>query len=123
MALRSMAEWLHNVEQVQYLKSLVTNNPKLELTAPAPLNLLCFRYKGNLTDEDQLNSLNKELLFQLHESGVALPSYTILKGKYSLRVANCNHRTIREDFKILVNKVLEIGEKLEPGFGAIERLV
>ncbi len=37
-----------NVEQVQYLKLLVNNNPKLELTAPAPLNLLCFRYKGNL---------------------------------------------------------------------------
>jgi len=39
-----------NVEQVQYLKLLVNNNPKLELTAPAPLNLLCFRYKGNLSD-------------------------------------------------------------------------
>ena len=95
-----------NVEQVQYLKLLVTTNPKLELTAPAPL-------KGKLSDEDQLNSLNKELLFQLHESGVALPSYTILKGKYSLRVANTNHRTIREDFKILTDIVVELGEKLE----------
>jgi len=102
-----------NVEQVQYLKLLVNNNPKLELTAPAPLNLLCFRYKGNLSDEEKLNSLNKELLFQLHESGVALPSYTILKGKYSLRVANTNHRTIREDFKILTDKVVELGGQLE----------
>ncbi len=102
-----------NVEQVQYLKSRVNDNPKLELTAPAPLNLLCFRYRGSLSDEDQLNSLNKELLFQLHESGVALPSYTILKGKYSLRVANTNHRTIREDFKILTDKVVALGEKLE----------
>ena len=102
-----------NVEQVQYLKLLVNSNPKLELTAPASLNLLCFRYKGNLSDEDQLNALNKELLFQLHESGVALPSYTIIKGKYSLRVANTNHRTIKEDFKILTAKVVELGEKLE----------
>jgi len=102
-----------NIEQVQYLKSLVKKNPKLELTAPAPLNLLCFRYKGNLTNNDQLNVLNKELLFRLHESGVALPSYTILKGKYSLRVANTNHRTIKEDFDILINKVTELGEELE----------
>ena len=102
-----------NVEQVQYLKSLVTENPKLELTAPAPLNILCFRYKGNVNDNEQLNALNKELLFQLHESGVALPSYTILNGKYSLRVANTNHRTIKEDFKILIDKVIELGEKLE----------
>lgn len=105
-----------NVEQVQYLKSLVLANPKLELTAPAPLNILCFRYAGNLKDNEQLNLLNKELLFQLHESGVALPSYTILNGKYSLRVANTNHRTLKEDFEILVNKVLELGEKLEPSF-------
>jgi aromatic-L-amino-acid decarboxylase len=108
-----------NVEQVQYLKSLVNENPKLELTAPAPLNLLCFRYKGNLIDAEQLNALNKELLFQLHESGVALPSYTILKGKYSLRVANTNHRTVKEDFKVLVDKVLELGEKLEPDFSKL----
>jgi aromatic-L-amino-acid/L-tryptophan decarboxylase len=105
-----------NVEQVQYLKSLVNENPQLELTAPAPLNLLCFRYKGKLTDDEQLNALNKELLFQLHESGVALPSYTILRGKYSLRVANTNHRTINEDFKILTDKVVELGQKLETGF-------
>ena len=102
-----------NIEQVQYLKSLVNKNPKLELTAPAPLNILCFRYTGNLKDDEQLNLLNKELLFQLHESGVALPSYTILNGKYSLRVANTNHRTMKEDFEILVNKVIELGEKLE----------
>jgi aromatic-L-amino-acid/L-tryptophan decarboxylase len=102
-----------NIEQVQYLKSIITKNPKLELTAPAPLNILCFRYVGNLTDNAQLNLLNKELLFQLHESGVALPTYATLKDKYSLRVANTNHRTLKEDFNILVNKVLELGEKLE----------
>lgn len=105
-----------NIEQVQYLKSLITNNRALELTAPAPLNILCFRYKGKITDNVQLNLLNKELLFQLHESGVALPSYTTLREKYSLRVANTNHRTIREDFEILVNKVIDLGSSLEPDF-------
>lgn len=50
-----------NVEQVQYLKSLVRENSMLELTAPAPVNLLCFRYKGNMMDEQNLNALNKEL--------------------------------------------------------------
>ncbi|MDQ2718562.1 MAG: pyridoxal-dependent decarboxylase [Bacteroidota bacterium] len=102
-----------NVEQVQYLKSLINKNLKLELTGPAPLNLLCFRYIGDLKNDEQLNELNKELLFRLHESGIALPSYTTLKGKYSIRVANTNHRTVKEDFEILVNKVVELGEELE----------
>ena len=105
-----------NIEQVQYLKSLINKNPSLELTAPAPFNILCFRYTGNLHDNAQLNLLNKELLFQLHESGVAMPTYATLHEKYSIRVANTNHRTLREDFEILVNKVLELGAKLEPVF-------
>ena len=100
-----------NIEQVQYLKSLINKNSDLELCAPAPLNILCFRYKGSLTDSEALNSLNKELLLQLHESGVALPSYTTLNGNYALRVANTNHRTLKSDFDILVNKVLELGRK------------
>lgn len=102
-----------NIDQVQYLKSLINKNTSLELTAPAPLNILCFRYRGNMTDNDKLNFLNKELLFQLHESGVALPTYATIKNKYSIRVANTNHRSVREDFEILVSKVIELGTKLE----------
>jgi len=102
-----------NIEQVQYLKSLVLSNPVLELTAPAPLNILCFRYIGGIKDNEKLNVLNKELLLQMHESGVALPTYTTLNGKYSLRVANTNHRTVKADFDILIEKVLELGRKLE----------
>ncbi|MEO8087459.1 MAG: pyridoxal-dependent decarboxylase [Bacteroidota bacterium] len=102
-----------NIEQVQYLKSLVLAQPELELTAPSALNILCFRYIGNIEGNETLNALNKELLLQLHESGVALPSYTTLHGKYSLRVANTNHRTVKKDFEILVDAVLEIGRKLE----------
>lgn len=103
-----------NIEQVQYLKTLVLSQPELELTAPAPLNILCFRYIGKTKNGDQqkLNALNKEILLQLHESGVALPSYTTLHGKYSIRVANTNHRTVKNDFDILVDKVLELGRKL-----------
>jgi len=102
-----------NIGQVQYLKSLVLANPLLELTAPAPLNILCFRYAGGIKDKEILNALNKELLLQLHESGVAVPSYTTLNDNYSLRVANTNHRTLNKDFDILVEKVVEIGKALE----------
>ena len=102
-----------NIEQVQYLKSLVESHADLELTAPAPLNILCFRYTGGIKDNEILNRLNKELLLQLHESGVAVPSYTTLNGKYSLRVANTNHRTVKKDFNILIDKVLELGREIE----------
>jgi aromatic-L-amino-acid decarboxylase len=98
-----------NVEQARYLKTLIEAAPELELLAPVPLNLVCFRYTGEQMDEGQLNELNEELLIELQESGVAVPSSTLIDNKYALRVAITNHRSRREDFDILVRKVLELG--------------
>jgi hypothetical protein len=66
-------------------------------------------------DEGRLNELNEELLIELQESGVAVPSSTLIDGKYALRVAITNHRSRREDFDILVQKVLEIGRDKQYG--------
>jgi glutamate/tyrosine decarboxylase-like PLP-dependent enzyme len=101
-----------NVHQVQYLKKLIEENPKLELVAPAPVNICCFRYKNNSLNDEQLNKLNHELLLRLHESGVALPTYATLKRKYAIRVANTNHRSRKEDFELLVNKVTALGDEI-----------
>jgi glutamate/tyrosine decarboxylase-like PLP-dependent enzyme len=101
-----------NVEQARYLISLVEAAPELEMLAPAPLNIVCFRYVDARLDETQLNSLNEELLIRLHESGVAVPSSTMLNGTYALRVAITNHRSRREDFDLLVSKVVELGSTL-----------
>jgi aromatic-L-amino-acid decarboxylase len=53
------------------------------------------------------------LLLRLHESGVAAPSYTVIHGKYALRVCITNHRSRREDFDILINEVVRIGQQIE----------
>jgi hypothetical protein len=63
-------------------------------------------------DDESLNDLNKELLIDLHESGVAAPSYTVIDDKYALRVAITNHRSKREDFEVLVREVIRLGRKL-----------
>jgi aromatic-L-amino-acid/L-tryptophan decarboxylase len=101
-----------NVEQARYLVALVEAAPKLELLAPVPLNIVCFRYTDASLDASALNRLNEELLIQLHESGVAVPSSTMLNGTYALRVAITNHRSRREDFRLLVRKVVELGRGL-----------
>jgi len=102
-----------NVDQARYLADLVDAAPQLERLAPAPLNIVCFRYRVDSLDETALNELNQELLIRLHESGAAVPSYTTLNGSYALRVAITNHRSRREDFEILVREVIRLGEELE----------
>jgi aromatic-L-amino-acid/L-tryptophan decarboxylase len=104
-----------NVTQARYLASLVDASPELERLAPVALNVVCFRYVGRAGrhSEEMLNALNQELLVRLHESGIAVPSYTTLNGKYALRVANVNHRSQLVDFDILVQEVIELGKELD----------
>jgi hypothetical protein len=49
---------------------------------------------------------------QLHEHGIAAPSYTKLNGRYCLRIAIANHRSQQEDFDVLANEVVRIGHEL-----------
>jgi glutamate/tyrosine decarboxylase-like PLP-dependent enzyme len=101
-----------NVEQTQYLAELVTTHPDLELLAPAPLNIVCFRYRNSKFDNAVLNEINKEILQRVQESGVAVPSSTMIGDKFALRVANVNHRTRREDYELLVKSIVENGNAI-----------
>jgi len=75
----------------------------LELAADVPLNIVCFRYRG------ANDAQNKEILMQVQERGIAVPSGTELDGRFALRVAISNHRSRREDFDLLVDAVEAIG--------------
>jgi glutamate/tyrosine decarboxylase-like PLP-dependent enzyme len=104
-----------DASQARYLAALVERAPELELVAPVDLNIVCFRYCAPGMDEQALNALNQEILLRLHESGVAAPSYTTLRGRYALRAAITNHRSRCEDFDILVREVLRIGADVARG--------
>lgn len=103
-----------NVHQARVLAERVDANQELERCAPAPLNIVCFRYLAPGHDPEALDRLNQEILFQIQESGVAVPSSTRVGGKFALRVAITNHRSRSEDFELLLNEVLERGRRLSP---------
>jgi len=101
-----------NVAHVQQLVSLVGAHDELELLAPAPLNVACFRYRTPALDDTALNALNEELLMRLQERGIAVPSSTVLNGRFAIRVAHVNHRTKLKDIETVVQSVVEIGREL-----------
>jgi aromatic-L-amino-acid decarboxylase len=103
-----------NVAQMKYLAEMIGADPQLELLAPVPLNIVCFRFRGGMDDENTLTALNKEILLRLQESGAASPSSTILGGRFAIRVANVNHRSRREDFEYLVREVGRLGGEIAP---------
>jgi glutamate/tyrosine decarboxylase-like PLP-dependent enzyme len=101
-----------NIDQAVYLGERVAASPELELSAPITLNVVCFRYVAPDLDDAALDELNKTIVVELQEQGVAVLTGTVIKGMYVLRVANTNHRSRREDFDVLVSEVIRIGREL-----------
>jgi len=100
-----------NVEQAARVVARVLRQPELELTAPVPLNVVTFRYRGRgrrLSDA-QLDALNAEVVMRIQESGVAVPSTTRLRAQTVIRLAIVNHRSLDEDLDLLVDAVVETG--------------
>jgi hypothetical protein len=49
---------------------------------------------------------------------VAVPSHTVLGGRYAIRVSITNHRSRRDDFDLFVREVRRLGEQLGARAGA-----
>lgn len=105
-----------NVEQAHAFGRWVAQEPEMELLAPIRLDIVCFRFNPGGLAEPALNALNKEILTQVQERGIAAPSYTTLRGQYCLRMAIANHRSEQEDFDALAEAVLRLGRELAPNF-------
>jgi glutamate/tyrosine decarboxylase-like PLP-dependent enzyme len=86
------------------LAARVAASPELELLAPVPLNIVCFRYRCAAAD-----AVNAAIVIDLHESGIAVPSTTVIGGRLAIRAALVNHRTEASDITALLDAVLAFG--------------
>ena len=68
----------YHVQLAQELLSWVRQDSRFEVMAPAPLNLVCFRYRG--TDEQ-----NQRLMETLNQSGDLYLTHTRLRDQFVLR--------------------------------------
>ena len=78
----------------------------LELAADVPLNIVCFRYRDASDDE------NKEILMRLQESGLAVPSGTVIGGRFAIRVAIYESSLAREDFDMWLRRSRGLGAEV-----------
>ena len=66
------------VSDDEAINSRITPVARVELAAPAPLNLVCFRHRGG-------DALNRQLLESLNREGAIYLTHTVLNGRYTLR--------------------------------------
>lgn len=95
-------------ELAQQLVQRVSAEPELEMLAPVALNVVCFRFRAAAADLDQLNA---DIVADLQEEGLAVPSTTMINGQLAIRVALVNHRTSEADLALLVDGLLAAGRR------------
>ena len=95
-------------EIARHLAARVAREPRLELLAPVCLNIVCFRVRAGAAD---LDALNRDIVADLQEAGIAAPSTTVIGGRLAIRAALFNHRTTQADADALVDGVLALARR------------
>src|SRR5271166_834469 len=74
-----------NCAQAAQLAEEINRQQRLELLAPVTLNIVCLRIRPErITDEPEINRLNRRVVSILHNRGLAVPSITELSGKIAI---------------------------------------
>jgi len=108
--LREMVE--QDAAIARHLAGVVEASSELELLAPVPLSVVCFRYAHAGMDEAALDSVNREILRRLQLEAVVYPTHAELRGRFSIRACILNPRTRPSDVELLAAEVLRHGREL-----------
>jgi aromatic-L-amino-acid decarboxylase len=78
------------------LAAQIAAEPDFELTTPANLALLTFRYRPAGMDDEALDRLNEQLLHTLNDDGRLYLTQTRVRDRYVIRFAIGQRTTARE---------------------------
>ena len=95
--------------------SWVDSEPGVELIAPAPLNIVCWRYTPDGLDDDATDQFNRDAVKAIQSDGRAFVSGTVYHGHAAIRCAFDNWTTTADDVAILQSAVRDIGITLQAG--------
>ena len=118
---RSLKLWLvirhYGVEGLQYhvrqhvalaqeLAEWVGKDPRFELAAPVPLNLVCFRHRGG-------DEINQAIMDRVNRSGDLFFSHTKLNDRFTLRLCVGQTNTKRQHVERAWRRIQEEAAKAE----------
>jgi glutamate/tyrosine decarboxylase-like PLP-dependent enzyme len=101
-----------DIDLTDYLNECIQKTTDFELVATSPLAISCFRYKGNLTDKNDIIALNEKLIPALEEDGRVFITGTKLNNDFVLRACLINHRKNEQTVAYLLEVVRNVGEQL-----------
>jgi glutamate/tyrosine decarboxylase-like PLP-dependent enzyme len=107
---RAMVE--RSLDVAAHVAREVESADDLELLAPAPLNIVCFRYRPPGVPEEALDELNRAIARAVLTDGRVYVGTTLWAGKVGFRPAFVNWRTTTADADLMLETVRDLGRRL-----------
>ncbi|HSV31962.1 MAG TPA: pyridoxal-dependent decarboxylase [Atribacteraceae bacterium] len=104
-----LREHLRLAEQ---FKEWVTADPRFELMAPVSVSLVCFRLNDGNRSEEDLTTMNRELLERINATGQAFLTHTVLRGRYAIRMVIASRLTEERHVRATWDFILEQAESV-----------
>jgi len=94
-----------NVAQAKAFAARIEQVPGIEISTPVVMNIAVWRFVPPGFTDAQCDTLNKELLLRIQESGLAVPSGSHMNGRYVIRTCITNHRTRWADLEVFADGI------------------
>jgi glutamate/tyrosine decarboxylase-like PLP-dependent enzyme len=101
-----------NCRQAARLAARIEATADVRLAAPVTLNIVCCRFDDGSRSPEGLDALNAAIVVDVQQSGIAVPSSTVLDGRTVIRLNLTNHRVTDADLALALDAILDAGRRL-----------
>lgn len=110
-AFRDMIQ--QDIDLTHYLADQIEQSNDFELKSRSELAVACFRYTGNLTQPEEITSLNQQLIPALEKDGRVFITGTKLNGEFVIRACLINHRKTKKTTDHLLTVIQEVAQQIQ----------
>lgn len=100
-----------DLDLTHYLAKLITESDDFELKSRSDLAIVCFQYKGNLTDKEDIIAFNQKLIPALEADGRVFITGTKLNNEFVIRACLINHRKQKSSVEFLLETIRQVAVK------------
>ena len=104
-----------NIAVAQRLAAAIDASDDFERVAPAPLSIVCFRYRGGAARSEspqRMDAFNKALMVEVQRDGDSYVSNAIIDSRFALRACIVNFRTEPADADRLLASIRRVASRL-----------
>ncbi|MBK9734568.1 MAG: aminotransferase class I/II-fold pyridoxal phosphate-dependent enzyme [Saprospiraceae bacterium] len=96
-----------------YLSKVIKESDDFEIKSDSDLAIVCFRYIGTFTTEEEIININKKLIPALELDGSIFITGTKLNGEFVIRACLINHRKQKESIHHLLDTIRHVAKTLK----------